>query len=106
MPLGEASALDALIAAWASGLAFETWERGRTVRRAGEPAALLEILSRAGQLALFATLPVLLSFALYFCIDHSLRHALRVADRFDPRSGTRAARLFLRRSLPFSLACQ
>ncbi len=62
------------------------------------------LLEEAAVWALFATLPVLLAFGLYFCLDHSIRHALRIARRLAPDSAAKGLRLYLLRAAPVTLA--
>ena len=70
--------------------------------RDARPAVIA--LGQALWLLSFAALPVLLAFGLYFCLDHSVRHAIRVAERFDPTSPRAGFARFAARALPATLA--
>jgi Brp/Blh family beta-carotene 15,15'-monooxygenase len=70
-------------------------------RRAGPYCELLELLSVALAGVL---LPPLLSFALYFCIWHSPRHILRVANELWPGSLSQALARFALAAIPMTFA--
>ncbi|MHA7836112.1 MAG: Brp/Blh family beta-carotene 15,15'-dioxygenase [bacterium] len=100
---GTALGLDALVVGWLAlwlgtqfGRASRAWHA-----RGGMDAR--EILASVGTVAAFATLPVLLAFGLYFCLDHSMRHGLRVAWAFGPESRARALRRYLCRAAPLTI---
>lgn len=71
-------------------------------KRDAQPVVIA--LGQALWLLSFAVLPVLLAFGLYFCLDHSIRHGIRVAERFDPSSPRRGFALFVARALPATMA--
>lgn len=62
----------------------------------------LEILTLC---AAFVLLPPILAFALYFCLCHSVRHLLRLADMMSPSCPRTAATRTLRIGLPAIALC-
>jgi len=62
----------------------------------------LEILTLC---AAFVLLPPILAFALYFCLCHSVRHLLRLADMMSPICPRSAAAQTLRIGLPAIAVC-
>jgi Brp/Blh family beta-carotene 15,15'-monooxygenase len=51
---------------------------------------------------LFALVPPILSFTIYFCFWHSVRHVLRLSSTLDPFDVRRGALGFARHALPLT----
>ncbi len=92
-----------IFVAWTVGAIVWTGILARRAFRSTRSEDAFELVRWLGLLALAIALPVLLAFGLFFCLDHSIRHGLRVAADFDPRRPRRAFWLYARRSLPLTL---
>ena len=67
--------------------------RARTHLATRRPAGFADLMEEVAVWAIFASLPVLVAFGLYFCLGHSLRHGLRVARRFTAHLGGGGSRM-------------
>lgn len=94
----------ASIAAWI-GCRISSWlDRLRFAWRNRDGVSVAIAAGQIGCVTSFLALPVLLAFGLYFCLDHSIRHALRVAARFAPTSQRQGLRKYATRAMPATLA--